>query len=45
MQESGLEIDPQSTVYEVLLEMSHFVSRLTDSNAMALSGRLRGKVV
>lgn len=45
IQESGLEIDVQSTVYEVLLEVSHFVSRLTDSNALALSSRLAGKVV
>lgn len=39
IQESGLEIHSQSTVYEVLLEISHFVSRLTDSNALALSSR------
>ena len=45
IQESGLEIHPQHTVYEVLLEISHFVSRLTDSNALALSSRLGGKVV
>jgi len=45
IQESGLEIDAQSTVYEVLLEASYFVSRLTDSNALALSSRLSGKVV
>ncbi len=45
MQESGLDIDPQSTVYEVLMEVSHFVSRLTDSNALALSSRLSGEVV
>jgi dGTPase len=45
IQESGLEIDPQSTVYEVLMEASHFVSRLTDSNALALSSRLSGEVV
>jgi len=45
IQESGLEIHSQSTVYEVLLEISHFVSRLTDSNALALSSRLGGKVV
>jgi len=45
IQESGLEIDAQSTVYEVLLEVSYFVSRLTDGNALALSSRLSGKVV
>ncbi len=45
IQESGLDIYPQNSVYQVLLEISHFVSRLTDSNALALSSRLSGKVV
>jgi dGTPase len=45
IQESGLAINEQNSVYEVFMEVSHFVSRLTDSNALALSSRLSGKVV
>ena len=45
IQESGLDINPGLTVYQVLMEVSHFVSQLTDRNALSLSSRLNGKVV
>jgi dGTPase len=45
IQEAGLEISPQNSVYQVLMAVSYFVSQLTDSNALSLSGRLNGKVM
>ena len=45
IQEAGLEISPQNSVYGVLMAVSYFVSQLTDSNALSLSSRLNGIVV
>lgn len=45
IQEAGLEISPQNSVYAVLMAVSYFVSQLTDSNALSLSSRLNGKVM
>ena len=45
IQEAGLEISPQNSVYGVLMAVSYFVSQLTDSNALSLSSRLNGIIV
>lgn len=44
LREAGIVIQENATTYEYLMEISHFVSRLTDGNALILFERLNGRV-
>lgn len=44
LREAKITIKDSATPYEYLMEITHFVSRLTDGNAMNLFERLNGRV-